>query len=55
MSAIEDLIDRAHHHGVSPEAVTLADIAESLAGINSSLKTIAEALSSSVPWNVAVR
>ena len=55
MTNIDNLIDTAHHHGVRPEAVVLASIAESLAGIDSSLQTIAEALSSATPWNVAIR
>lgn len=52
---LDDLLDTARHHGVSPEAAILADIAGSLAGINQSLTTISEALSSPVPWNVSLR
>ena len=55
MTAIDNLIDTAHHPGVNPEALTLTEIAESLAGINESLKDIAAALCSAVPWNVSVR
>ena len=55
MTAIDNLLDTASHLGVSPETLTLNDIAESLAGINVSLARIAEALDSAVPWNVSVR
>ena len=38
-----------------PDDAPLASIATSLAGINESLKDIAAALNSAVPWNVSVR
>ena len=39
----------------NPEAPAITAIAESLASIDKSLKTIADALCSGVPWNVSIR
>lgn len=54
-AAFIDLSAKACRHGTSTEAAALADIAESLAGIDYSLHQIAEALSNAAPWNVSIK
>jgi len=50
----EAIQDTASRLGTRTEAISLAEIADQLAGINDLLHLIAEALVSPQPWNVKI-
>jgi hypothetical protein len=54
-TAFENMADEAAHNSTTPQAIALAQIAESLAGINGALWEINSALQSGAPWPVSIK